>query len=162
MHTIPYDAKAGFHERFVVENKDRYLEGRWFADELGQGLCRAQAHKAVPRRLSAACLIMASRMGAFTWEMPKSLHPDIFVAETARWWLETRARSQRRCSCRSACPGPHPPYDPLPEYLEHYLARNDLPVPQPTEAEIEGLPACPQGKAPPRYRGGPRRGVMEA
>jgi len=26
MHTSPYDAKAGFHERFVVE-------GRWFTDE---------------------------------------------------------------------------------------------------------------------------------
>ena len=38
-------------------------------------------------------------------------------------------------------PGPHPPYDPLPEYLEHYLSRNDLPVPQPTQAEIDGLPA---------------------
>jgi arylsulfatase A-like enzyme len=38
-------------------------------------------------------------------------------------------------------PGPHPPYDPLPEYLEHYLGRNDLPVPQPAKAEIDGLPA---------------------
>ena len=25
MHTIPYDAKAGFHERFVAENKDRLM-----------------------------------------------------------------------------------------------------------------------------------------
>jgi len=26
MHTFPYQTSAGFHERFVVENKDRYLE----------------------------------------------------------------------------------------------------------------------------------------
>jgi arylsulfatase len=25
MHTIPYDSDSGFHERYVVENKDRYL-----------------------------------------------------------------------------------------------------------------------------------------
>jgi arylsulfatase A-like enzyme len=25
MHTLPYEAPAGFHERYVVENKDRYL-----------------------------------------------------------------------------------------------------------------------------------------
>ena len=30
--------KAGFHERFVVENKDRYLEGRWFFDEWDKAL----------------------------------------------------------------------------------------------------------------------------
>lgn len=43
MHTIPYDAKAGFHERFVCENKDRYYEGRWFADEWDKALAaRAQ------------------------------------------------------------------------------------------------------------------------
>jgi arylsulfatase len=28
MHTIPYNADSGFHERYVVENKDRYMEGR--------------------------------------------------------------------------------------------------------------------------------------
>ncbi|MEM8648401.1 MAG: DUF6316 family protein, partial [Pseudomonadota bacterium] len=32
MHTIPYNAPAGFHERYVVENKDRYMEGRWYFD----------------------------------------------------------------------------------------------------------------------------------
>ena len=27
MHTYPFETEAGFHERYVVENKDRYLEG---------------------------------------------------------------------------------------------------------------------------------------
>ena len=26
MHTVPFDAKCGFDERFVVENKDRPLK----------------------------------------------------------------------------------------------------------------------------------------
>ena len=32
MHTYPYETPCGFHERFVVENKDRYLAGRYFLD----------------------------------------------------------------------------------------------------------------------------------
>ena len=38
MHTIPYNAPAGFHERYVVENKDRYMEGRWYFDEWDKAL----------------------------------------------------------------------------------------------------------------------------
>ena len=38
MHTIPYDAPAGFHERYVVENKDRFLEGRYYFDEWDKAL----------------------------------------------------------------------------------------------------------------------------
>jgi len=35
MHTFPYETPLGFHERFVVENKDRYLEGRYYFDRTG-------------------------------------------------------------------------------------------------------------------------------
>jgi len=38
MHTYPYETPLGFHERFVVENKDRYLEGRWFFDRWDMAL----------------------------------------------------------------------------------------------------------------------------
>ena len=38
MHTFPYETPLGFHERFVVENKDRYLEGRWFFDRWDMAL----------------------------------------------------------------------------------------------------------------------------
>jgi len=139
MHTIPYDAKAGFHERFVVENKDRFLEGRWFADELDKAFATHKLTK--PSRAGYRSLPdYGDRMGAFTWEMAKSLHPDVFVAETAMWWLETRPRPDA-LFMQVGLPGPHPPYDPLPEYLAPYMGRNDLPVPQPTEAEIDGLPA---------------------
>ena len=33
MHTWPFQTPCGFHERYVVENKDRYLEGRHYFDE---------------------------------------------------------------------------------------------------------------------------------
>ena len=47
MHTYPYETPLGFHERFVVENKDRYLEGRYFFDRWdlalqAQGLVKQQ------------------------------------------------------------------------------------------------------------------------
>ncbi|MGY3652779.1 arylsulfatase A-like enzyme [Bradyrhizobium sp. LM4.3] len=65
MHTIPYDAKAGFHERFVVENKDRFLEGRWFADELDKAFATHKLTK--PSRAGYRSLPdYGDRMGAFT------------------------------------------------------------------------------------------------
>ena len=47
MHTYPFETPLGFHERFVVENKDRYLEGRYFFDRWdlslqAQGLVKQQ------------------------------------------------------------------------------------------------------------------------
>jgi len=38
MHTFPFETDLGFHERYVVENKDRYLEGRYYFDEWDKGL----------------------------------------------------------------------------------------------------------------------------
>jgi arylsulfatase len=138
MHTIPYDAKAGLHERFVVENKDRFFEGRWFADELDKAFAAQRLSK--PSRAGYRALPdYADRMGAFTWDMPKSLHPDVFVAETAMWWLDTRPKPNA-LFMQIGLPGPHPPYDPLAEYLDHYLGRNDLPVPEPKQADLDGLP----------------------
>lgn len=138
MHTIPYDAKAGFHERFVVENKDRFFEGRWFADELDKAFAAQKLSK--PSRAGYRALPdYADRMGAFTWDMPKSLHPDVFVAETAMWWLDTRPKPNA-LFMQIGLPGPHPPYDPLAEYLDHYLGRNELPVPEPKQGDLDGLP----------------------
>jgi arylsulfatase len=50
MHTIPYASDAGFHERYVVENKDRYLEGRWYFDEWDKALA---AHGLVKQQREA-------------------------------------------------------------------------------------------------------------
>jgi arylsulfatase len=139
MHTIPYDAAAGFHERFVVENKDRFYEGRWFADELDKAIA---AHKlAKPSRAGYRELPdYRDRLGAVDWSLPRALHPDVFVAETAAWWLATRPKPER-LFMQIGFPGPHPPYDPPPDESRRYLARDDLPVPAPTGAELALLPA---------------------
>ena len=38
MHTEPFETPLGFHERYIVENKDRYLERRYFFDEWDKAL----------------------------------------------------------------------------------------------------------------------------
>ena len=37
-------------------------------------------------------------------------------------------------------PGPHPPYDPTKRYAEPYLKQNDIPIPRPSQAELDSLP----------------------
>lgn len=137
MHTIPYDADAGFHERFVVENKDRFYEGRWYADELDKAIASHKLEK--PSRAGYRALPdYRDRLGAVEWTLPRHLHPDVFVAETARWWLETRPKPDQ-LFMQIGLPGPHPPYDPLPEDLAAYINR-DLPLPEVSEEELANLP----------------------
>ncbi|WP_127902912.1 sulfatase family protein [Solirhodobacter olei] len=144
MHTIPYDAKAGFHERFVVENKDRFYEGRWFADELDKAIAAHKLQK--PSRAGYRALPdYRDRLGAVDWALPRSLHPDAFVADTARWWLETRPKPER-LFLQVGFPGPHPPYDPPTEYAARYLDKAGLPVPSVTQDELDHLPAYLQEK----------------
>ena len=78
MHTIPYDAKAGFHERFIVENKDRYLEGRWYFDEWDKALAsRGLKNKREQYRMRED---YHSSLGA-TWDLPPNLQSDNFVGD---------------------------------------------------------------------------------
>ncbi|HVW91476.1 MAG TPA: sulfatase-like hydrolase/transferase [Devosia sp.] len=138
MHTIPYDAPAGFHERFVVENKDRFYEGRWFADEWDKAL-KAQGVTKPSRAGYRALPDYRERLGAVDWPLEESQHSDVFVAETAMWWLETRPMPEA-LFMQIGFPGPHPPYDPPASYSQAYLDKPDLPVPEPTEADLDGLP----------------------
>lgn len=138
MHTIPYDAPAGFHERFVVENKDRFYEGRWFADEWDKSLLHQGAIK--PSRAGYRSLPdYRERLGAFEWPLEDRQHADVFVAETAMWWLETRPKPEA-LFMQVGFPGPHPPYDPPARYAKAYLDKPDLPVPTVTQTELDALP----------------------
>jgi len=136
MHTIPYDAKAGFDERFVVENKDRYMEGRWFFDEWDKALAshglRKQQREDYRKRED-----YRDRLGAFTWDLPAALQSDNYVGGVTQWWLETKPVVEPLFLV-VGFPGPHPPYDPTPELAEKYMAR-DLPLPQVTPEELEDL-----------------------
>jgi len=138
MHTIPYDAPAGFHERFVVENKDRFYEGRWFADEWDKSLVHQGAIKP-SRALYRALPDYRERLGAFDWPLEPHQHSDVFVAETARWWLQTRPKPEA-LFMQIGFPGPHPPYDPPASYTQAYLDKPDLPVPVVAASELEELP----------------------
>ncbi len=137
MHTWPYLTELGFHERFVVENKDRYLEGRYFFDEWDKalrfrGLVKQQREFYRQRDDYRECL------GAFDWELPEDTHPDVFVGDMARWWIDTKPK-QSPLFLQIGFPGPHPPYDPIPRYAEPYL-KKDLPLLPLTQEELDQLP----------------------
>lgn len=138
MHTVPYDADAGFDERFIVENKDRYLDGRWFFDEWDKALA---SHGLVKqqRELYRKRDDYGERLGAFEWELPAALHSDNFVGRMARWWIETKP-VDKPLFVQIGFPGPHPPYDPTPELAAKYLARNDIPMPDVSKTELDALP----------------------
>lgn len=137
MHTFPYETPLGFHERFVVENKDRYLEGRWFFDRWDMAL-QAQGLIKQQRESYRQRPDYHERLGAFTWDLPENTHSDVFVGETATWWVDHKPHVEP-LFLQVGFPGPHPPYDPTPRYLERYLDR-DLPLPAVTPEELEAQP----------------------
>ncbi len=138
MHTFPFETPLGFHERYVVENKDRYLEGRYYFDEWDKGL-RARGLVKQQRELYRQRPDYGERLGAFEWELPEDTHADVFVGNLATWWIETKPAPEQPLFLQIGFPGPHPPYDPIPRYAEPYMAR-DLPLPQVTEEELQGQP----------------------
>ena len=138
MHTMPYNSDSGFHERYVVENKDRYLEGRWYFDEwdkalAANGLVKQQREEYRKRD------DYRERLGAFDWELPEELHSDAFVGNMATWWVNTYPTTEP-LFLQVGFPGPHPPFDPPARYSEPYQNRDDLPLPQPSREELDGLP----------------------
>jgi arylsulfatase len=138
MHTFPYQTPLGFHERYVVENKDRYLEGRYFFDEWDKGL-RAQGLIKQQRELYRKRPDYDQRLGAFEWELPEQTHSDVFVGDMATWWIENKPQPDGPLFLQIGFPGPHPPYDPIPRYAAPYMEK-DLPLPSFTEEEIAGQP----------------------
>ncbi len=144
MHINPYDAAGGFHQRYVVENKDRPL----FLDEHSRAY-----HDEWDKALHARGLIKPSRytraevdpkgflgaLGCFTWEIDPDMHPDNFVGDMAAWWLEER-QAEAPLFLEIGFPGPHPPYDPVASYLDLYRDV-DIPVPNVTAEELAAQPA---------------------
>jgi arylsulfatase A-like enzyme len=143
MHINPYDAPGGFHQRLIMENKDRplFLEERDRAiyDEWDKALrarklikpSRYNRHAADPEGYKRA-------LGAFAWDLDADMHPDNFIGDTACWWINDR-KNQDPLFLQIGFPGPHPPYDPTPEALAAY-ADIDIPVPTITEAELRAQP----------------------
>ena len=143
MHINPYDAPGGFHQRFVVENKDRpmFLEERDRAiyDEWDKALHARKLQK--PTRYTRFARDpegFKRALGVFPWELDEDMHPDNFVGDTALWWLAGRQNTDP-LFLQIGFPGPHPPYDPVPRFLDRY-ADADIPAPLMSEGGIERQP----------------------
>lgn len=137
MHTVPWETPLGFHERYVVENKDRYLEARYYFDEwdkalAARGMTKQQREKYRLRE------DYRERMGAFTWDMPPETQSDNFVGEMAQWWLKSYPKTEP-LFMQIGFPGPHPPYDPTPDVAESYMDK-EFPLPNVTQEELDGQP----------------------
>lgn len=127
MHTMPIEGAFGFHERHVVENKDRdHPNLPFFLDQWDKALWTRGVRK--PSRISYRKRNdYADRLGAFTWEPPEDLHPDVFVGDLACLWLD-RYPGTEPFFLQVGLPGPHPPYDPTERYLDRYTDK-ELPKP---------------------------------
>ena len=137
MHTFPYETPLGFDERYVVENKDRYLEGRYYFDEWDKAL-KARGHVKQQRELYRERPDYCERMGAFEWELPEDLHSDAFVGNFATWWLKNYPKTEP-LFMEIGFPGPHPPYDPVARYAEPYLEK-DLQLQEIRQDDLDNQP----------------------
>ena len=137
MHTFPFETPLGFHQRYVVENKDRYLEGRYYFDEWDKAL-QARGLIKQQRELYRQRSDYNERLGAFEWELPEEMHPDMFVGNLAKWWINSYPVA-KPLFLQIGFPGPHPPYDPTWAYAEPYMNRN-LPQLEVTEDELASQP----------------------
>lgn len=137
MHTWPFETPLGFDQRYVVENKDRYLEGRYYFDEWDKAL-RARGLVKQQRELYRQLSDYRDRLGAFEWELPEDTHPDFFVGDLATWWIQNYPQ-QDPLFLQIGFPGPHPPYDPIPRYAAPYLEK-ELPLLPVSEDELVGQP----------------------
>lgn len=138
MHTWPYDTPLGFHERYVVENKDRYLENRYYFDEWDKALA-ARGLVKQQREFYRRRDDYNEALGAFDWELPPETHSDNFVGNFAAWWIRHKPAPTQPLFLQIGFPGPHPPYDPTPDYAQIYMDKK-LPLPHVTEEELASQP----------------------
>ena len=145
MHAWPFWGMHGFHERFVVENKQRhYAERRWtgndltYFDEWDKALWRAGT-----RRKEYHDLIewpdIKGKLGAYDWWEADELHSDVFVGDMATRWLDNLPETDQPLFLEVGFPGPHPPFDPIKRYADAYKDR-DIPMLEVTEEEMDSQP----------------------
>ena len=118
MHFTPFGAQGGFDYRFNVENKQRFRQWRAYKDEWDLELERRGMTKYQREDLEKRRDYWIS-LGAFAWEKDPEMHPDNFLGRAAVNWIDEYAGGDPFFLC-IGFPGPHPPYDPTPEWLELY------------------------------------------
>ena len=137
MHTWPFTTPCGFNERHVVENKDRFLEGAEFTDEW-ESYMQNEGIEKQRRELYRKRDDYKQSLGAFAWEQAEDSHSDFFTGNKAIEWLNNYKNDQP-FFLEIGFPGPHPPYDPVPSYLELYN-EIDIPIAKVLESDLEGQP----------------------
>ena len=120
MHTVPFETSLGFHERYVVENKDRYLEGRYYFDEWDKAM-HARGLVKQQRELYRRRDDYRDRLGAFEWELPEDLHSDVFVGGLATWWLETKPKPEGPLFLEVALSCPYPLLETSPNRSRNFF-----------------------------------------
>lgn len=122
MHTNPFERPFGFHERHVIENKDRaHPQLPFYLDTWDKALWTAGVEK--PTRVTYRPRAeYRERMGAFVWDAPPKLHPDNFVGDLAVHWLRSWPGAGP-FFLQIGFPGPHPPYDPTQDWLDRYAGK---------------------------------------
>lgn len=147
MHTHPWETPLGFHERTVVENKDRdHPSVPFFHDQWDKAL-HARGQVKPTRTVHREKPDYRERLGAFEWQLPDDLHSDVFVADQAIWWLDTYPTQPPEPGrpggepffLQVGFPGPHPPYDPTAKALDAYRDR-DVPPPVRTPQDLAAQP----------------------
>lgn len=140
MHTYPYEASVGFHERHVVENKDRaHPNLPHFLDQWDKAIW-IRGHEKPSRVTYRELPDYAQRLGAFEWDLPDDLHADHFVGNLARHWLDTYPEQSDPFFLQIGFPGPHPPYDPTSNHLDPYRERA-MPEPKGSREDLDSQPA---------------------
>ncbi len=151
MHSWPPQDMHGFHERYPVENKQRhYAEKKWtgnpftFKDEWDKQLA-ARGHRRLEKGDFEGTPGVEEKLGAYEWWYEDDEHPDVFVGDMAvRWIDEAPDEAEEPWFLEVGFPGPHPPYDPIERYTEHYM-QADLPIQPVTQEEMDGQPKALQG-----------------
>lgn len=138
MHTHPFEQSFGFHERHVVENKDRaHPKLPFFLDNWDKALWIRGVEKP-DRRSYRRRADYRECLGAFEWALDADLHPDNFTGNLALHWLD-QWRGEQPFFLQLGLPGPHPPYDPTPDALALYR-EGMLPEPITGPNDLAGQP----------------------
>lgn len=140
MHTYPYDASVGFHERHVMENKDRAHDSLPFLMDTWDKALWTRGEVKPDRRTLRSLPDYQERLGAFVWDLPEDLHVDNYVGSLACHWLDTYpVREDEPFFLQVGFPGPHPPYDAVPRWIDAY-ADTPLPAPVRTPEDLAAQP----------------------
>jgi len=151
MHTMPYEASMGFHERFVVENKERSSDpahpewnpqGPVYIDEQDKAFAARGLEK--PGKTSYRAMPGFEELqGAYVWPAPEELHSDLFVGDAVIDWIGRNPSLEKPLFLEIGFLGPHPPYDPVERFIDEYMDK-DLPIQEATEEERDNQPQALQ------------------